>query len=180
MRRVTIGFRPLLPALAGLISIGCSSNDDSLIRAENPSEAPLVTAIQPLDGSVDVPTTAWVGIRFDRPMDTASVEACFYLSGGESMHAWMDSIDHHRGGMMGRHMVDMKHMMAWMDTLCLQGEMHWNEVMDSCYFDPHGGLLPATDYMLYLYGEVRSRHGVAMDASEFEYGGPMYHFRTRP
>jgi hypothetical protein len=169
--------RLLSATLFAVLVVGCSIGDKNTSPATNPEARPLIVSMDPAAGATGVPTSTSVGIKFDMPMDSASVASCFFLSGGEPMHAWMDSLGHHHG-MMGGHMVNMGHMMAWMDTLCLAGDLHWNADHDSCYFAPRAPLRPLTDHMAYLNGAVRSSHGEEMDMAQFDDGGPMLHFRT--
>lgn len=166
-----------------VLGAGCGSEGESPTGGSGPTgpsgEAPIVLGIEPADETAGVDPTSTVGILFNTPMDTLSVESCFYLSGGQSMHTWMDSLGHHHRGGMGGHMRDMDHMIAWMDSVCYEGDLHWNAVGDSCYFEPGRPLPPGSDHMIYLYGSVRSRDGIEMDMTGFTYGGPMSHFRTR-
>jgi len=177
MNAMVLTSRFLSVILAAALWTGCTGDSEPPSQSGSPGDEPLIVAIDPPDGSADVPTGASVGVRFDMPMDTASVASCFFLSGGEPMHAWMDSLGHHRGR-MGRGMMNMGHMMAWMDTLCLPGVLHWNERQDSCYYSPRHSLPPLTDHMIYMRGTIRSRQGTRMDMSGYPNGGPMSHFRT--
>jgi hypothetical protein len=167
----------ILAAFAGLL-IGCSSDDDGQLAAGEHAAAPQLVSVDPPDGAVDVPPTTAIGLKFDMPMDPASVADAFHLSAGDAMHAWMDSLDHHRPGRMGGHMRYMDHMMSWMDSLEHHGEFHWNAELDSCYFLPSDSLMPHVDHMIYLYGPMWSLQGTPLETDEFEYDGPMMHFQT--
>lgn len=171
----------LLTFAAAVLLLGCSNDDKSEIDPGNVvTEAPEILAVEPRDGQMGALTTTAVGIKFDMPMDPASLRAGFHLSGGDEMHAWMDSLGHHGGGMMGDPMVDMDHMLAWMDSVHYQGDWHWNDLMDSCYFVPDQPLMPHTDHMIYLYGDILSAHGTHMEMGNHAFGGPMFHFQTGP
>ena len=153
MNAMVLTSRFLSVILAAALWTGCTGDSEPPSQSGSPGDEPLIVAIDPPDGSADVPTGASVGVRFDMPMDTASVASCFFLSGGEPMHAWMD-------------------------TLCLPGVLHWNERQDSCYYSPRHSLPPLTDHMIYMRGTIRSRQGTRMDMSGYPNGGPMSHFRT--
>jgi hypothetical protein len=103
----------------------------------------------------------------------------FHLSGGAEMALWMDSLGHHQG-MGGMGMMNMDHMMRWMDSVEYTGQWYWNATKDSCWFVADSMLKPDADHMLYLYGTMRSHQGTMMNMDTMQYGGPMYHFRTQP
>jgi len=95
---------------------------------------------------------------FDMPMDTATVMANFHMTGGGDMNMWMDSLDHHMG-MGGMGMMGMDHMMDWMDNIQHDGEFRWNNGMDTCVFVPDSTMMPNTDYMMFMNGDVHSHNG---------------------
>jgi hypothetical protein len=113
------------------------------------------------------------------PMDPQSVMANFHFSGGDEMHEWMDSLTHHHGS-GGGSMMNMDHMMEWMDRIDMPGEYHWNDAQDFCEFVPESGLMPDTEYMVFMYGGMRSHDGRSMDTHHLQHDGYMYHFRTAP
>jgi hypothetical protein len=112
-------------------------------------------------------------------MDTHSVMGAFHLAGGPEMALWMDSVGHHQG-MGGMGMMNMDHMMQWMDSVEYSGQWHWNAVKDSCWFVSDSMLFPDADHMIYMYGTVRSHDGMIMDMDSMQFGGPMIHFHTAP
>ena len=103
----------------------------------------------------------------------------FHLSGGDEMHDWMDSLtdDHGHGG---ANMMDMDQMMEWMHRIDMPGEYHWNDDHDICEFVPDNGLMPGTDYMMFVNGGIISHSGESMSTRHLRYDGDMYHFRTAP
>lgn len=155
---------------------GCS--DDNPTSGTTDQQA-LVNSTSPRDGATDVPTSSPIVIAFNTSMDTMSVMEYFHCAGGAHMWEWMDSLqDHHTG--MGGHMTDMDHMMAWMRDIELPGRFAWNNEKTRCVFHPDTGLLPHTDYMIYLEDNIRSHDGHMMDQTGLAYGGLMIHFRTGP
>lgn len=161
------------------LSIDGCGDEDNPARNQDNGTAPTITAVSPANGTSNVPRSSTIGIRFNVPMDTNSVMGAFHLAGGSDVGLWMDSIGHHMGtGGMG--MTNMDHMMQWMDSIQYNGQWHWNTNRDSCWFDPDSSLMPDTDHMIYLYGNMRSHDGMMMDIDTMQYGGPMYHFRTAP
>jgi hypothetical protein len=164
--------------MVSLASIGCG-DDSSPMGDQSNGTAPVIAAVTPADAAINVFRSANVGIGFIVPMDTNSVMDAFHLCGGSEMHQWMDSLGHHRR-MGGMGMMNMGHMMEWMDSIDYDGRWHWNERRDSCWFDPDSTLMSDADHMIYLYGPVRSHDGMAMVTDRMMYGGPMYHFRTMP
>lgn len=161
------------------LSIDGCGDDDNPARNQNNGTAPAITAVSPANGTVNVSRSSAIGIRFSVSMDTNSVMGSFHLSGGPEMALWMDSVGHHQG-MGGMGMMNMDHMMQWMDTIEYSGQWHWNASRDSCWFVPDSMLMSNADHMIYMYGTVRSQGGMMMDMDTMQYGGPMYHFRTTP
>jgi hypothetical protein len=52
--------------------------------------------------------------------------------------------------------------------------------MDSCVFMPDSAMMPNTDYMMFLNGDVHSQGGMMMNMSQMQYDGHMIHFTTAP
>ncbi|MCB2229886.1 Ig-like domain-containing protein [bacterium] len=163
---------------------GMGQNDDGLhmfgfsTGAGSPG-APRLISTYPTDGSVGVDPAASLTIVFDIPMDTISVVNNFHMIGGDDMHMWMDSLDHHMG-MGGMGMMGMDHMMDWMDSIQYHWEYHWNDDMDTCLFIPDSALMPNTDYMMFLSGDVHGHNGEMMNMQQMQYDGHMVHFTTGP
>ena len=163
---------------------GMGHNDDGLhmfgvSTGTGSTAAPRLVSILPTDGTTGVALNSGIAMTFDMPMDTASVMANFHMIGGDDMHLWMDSLDHHMGsGGMG--MMGMGHMMNWMDSIQHEGEFHWNDEMDSCVFIPDSSMMPNTDYMMFMNGDVHSQNGMTMNMSQMQYDGHMIHFTTGP
>lgn len=164
--------------IAAIIAAGCGDDNNPTGNKVNPAR-PALAAISPVDGASNISRTATISMRFTVPMDTNSVMSAFHLSGGPEMALWMDSIGHHQGmGSMG--MMNMDHMLRWMDSVEYSGQWHWNATRDSCWFVADSMLIPDTDHMIYLYGTMQSYDGAMMNMDTMQYGGPMYHFRTQP
>lgn len=173
-----------LPTLTLVMAISASwvagcSDDSKSTDNEVPTTAPKIVRTTPIEGSADATLKPIMGIKFDMPMDTASFMQNFHFTAHQSLPEWMDSLQHH-GSMMGGGMMNMGHMMNWLDSIDFEGEFDWNEMLDSCTFVADSTLMPNTDCMMYLYGDVRGRNGMMMDMSSYQYGGQMVHFRTRP
>jgi hypothetical protein len=83
-------------------------------------------------------------------------------------------------GMGGMGMMGMNHMMHWMDSIQHAGDFHWNSGMDTCVFAPDSSMMPNTDYMMFMYGDVHGHNGEMMNMSQFQYDGHMIHFTTGP
>ena len=158
---------------------GCSDDDHGPRHGNNDTQAPQIVGVYPQDGAIGVSTAASISLKFDSPMDTTSVMAAFHLAGSSPMHDWMDTLDHYHG-MGGMGMMDMDHMMEWMDSIQYPGHFNWNSAMDSCQFIMDSPLMPNTDHMMFMYGDVKSHGGMMMDMHGLEYDGEMYHFRTGP
>ncbi|SYZ72340.1 conserved hypothetical protein [Candidatus Zixiibacteriota bacterium] len=164
--------------IAGSLYIwGCGNNNGNPVQAA--SGVPQILKIVPADGATNVAGNSDLAITFNMPMDTASVRGAFFLSGGDSMTTWMDSLGHH---MMMGNMTDMSHMMDWMDSIMDTSRFEWNQSHDSCLVHPYAPLSPNTDYMILMYGSIKGGNGMMMD---METGGEksnyeMFHFRTGP
>ena len=167
-----------LALMAGLFTFGCS-DDKSPTGNQNNGTSPSLAVVSPADGATNVSRTASISMRFTSPMDTNSVMGAFHLSGGAEMALWMDSVGHHQG-MGGMGMMNMDHMMQWMDSIEYSGQWYWNTPKDSCWFVADSMFIPDADHMVYLYGTLRSHEGMMMDMDDMQYGGPMYHFHTQP
>jgi hypothetical protein len=170
---------------AAVFAVGCSDNSVSTQGGSgNVSQAPVVTASYPADGQTNVATASTISLQFDMPMDSLSVDHQFYFAGGSAMHDWIDSLDYYMGmggmGGMHGHMMDMGHMMNWLDTIEISGSFHWNNAGDSCWFVPDSSLMADQDYMMFLYGDVESHTGMPMNMSGYPYGGYMVRFHTAP
>jgi len=164
--------------ISGVIAIGCSRNDSST-NSNLPIGAPQLLSAYPANGAISVDPASLVSVKFNMPMDTQSVHSNFHLAGGAEMETWMDSLSHNMG-MGGMGMVNMGHMMQWMDSIQYQGQLHWNGTMDSCWFSADSGLMPNTNQMMYLYAGVKGQNGHMMVMDTFQYGGYMDHFMTKP
>jgi len=164
----------------GLIA-GCNGSHDKMMGSNNGNgTSPVVLRVYPADGTANGPTTASINVKFNMPMDTISVMQAFHFSGGPNMQMWMDSMSH-QGGMGG---MDMNRMMALMDSIQIHGHLQWNQGGDSCRFIPDSTMAPGTDYMLLIYGLIKSHDGMMMSMGS---GGMMgsntgyeYHFHTTP
>lgn len=155
---------------------GCGK--DNPVSSSTP-QLPSIVSVSPPDGATGIPTSATVSIQFDMPMNTESVMADSYLAGGDEMHAWMDSLTHHNGS-GGGSMMDMDEMMEWMHRIAMPGEYHWNGAHDFCEFVADNGLMPDTDYMIFIGAGMRSHSGGSMHTHDPRYDGYMFHFRTAP
>jgi hypothetical protein len=176
MKQTTIFFAIVAGVVAVIWLTGCDTEDHHRSMNNDTGQLPQIVSVYPPDGATGVATTTAVNITFDMPMDTLSVMAGFHFTGGDDMHEWMDSLEHHSN--MGT--MNMNHMMDWMDSIEYHGQFYWNENMDSCRFVPDSTLMPNTDYMLFLYGNIKSHNGMMMDRHHLDYDGYMYHFRTGP
>lgn len=166
-------------ALAAIWSLGCQDSNHGNMHSNNSSSTPHLLAVYPGDSATGVSTAASFSLKFDSHMDTTSVMANFHLAGSSPMHDWMDTLDHYYGvGGMG--MMDMDHMMDWMDSIQYPGHFQWNGAMDSCQFIMDSPLMPNTDHMMFMYGDVKGHNGMMMDMHHLDYDGYMYHFRTGP
>ena len=180
MKRENLWTAGLVLLIAGLILVGCSDEDhDGMLDSDD--EVVSIASITPSDGTSGVSPSSVIGIAFTGPVDTTSVMSNFHLAGGQPMHQWRDSLQHHGGfGMM--HMGMEEHMMAWMDSIHVPGEFHWNERLDSCEFVPDSMLMAGTDYLCLLYeGGMRDRHGHMIGGDNHQDTGyHMYNFSTGP
>lgn len=141
--------------------------------------APELLSTMPMNGAMNVGTSTQIMMAFNEPMDTLSVMDGFYFCGGDEMHEWLDSLEHHRG-MGGMGMVDMGHMMEWLGDIEMPGDFDWNVDMDTCWFYPDSTLMPNEDYMIYMNGDLEDMHGGMMNMHGLDYGGYMIRFTTGP
>lgn len=168
--------------------IGCSgdqsstsgSQHDMMGSAQKASgTVPGIVSISPSDGAANTAVSAAVSVKFSVPMNIESVMAGLRLVGGEDMQAWMDSMSHDTGmgGMMG---MDMEEMMEWMDSICVPGEFHWNDMMDSCDFEPDSSMEHDCEYMILMHeGGMMGEDGMMMDTAGCGDGGyNLTHFTT--
>ena len=142
-------------------------------------EPPIILDIDPEDGAGDVDRNSGVIIRFSQTMDTASVSANCFVIGGSEMRQCLDSLSHAHGGGYAGDCPDSC-MMNWLDTVCCEGQFHWNGSLDSCVFQPDSVLRANEDHMVYLTGPIRSHTGMPMAMDTSEYGGFVSYFRTGP
>lgn len=168
----------LLALSVAMFAIGCS-DDKNATGSQNDATTPSLALVSPAAGATNVARTATISMRFTIPMDTNSVMGAFHLSGGPEMALWMDSVGHHQG-MGGMGMMNMDHMMQWMDSVEYSGSWHWNAAKDSCWFVPDSMFMADADHMIYMYGNMRSKDGMMMAMDTMPYGGPMIHFHTAP
>jgi hypothetical protein len=170
----------LVAVTAMILAIGCSSSSDKVIN-NNPNTQPVILRITPANGASLVSRTASIGIKFNTPMDTTTVMSGFHFSGGPGMLLWMDSM-HTTGGMMHMGGVDRDHMMQWMDTLQMNGHFMWNAALDSCQFAPDSIMSANTEYMTFMYGQIKSHGGMMMNMGGngmmSSDTGFTYHFTT--
>ena len=138
---------------------GCSSSKSNpTSTGTTVSETPKIIVADPADGSTGVTPSASIGMQFNEAMDTASVRLGFHLAGGPQMHMWLDSLENPQG--MHGMMMNMGHMMDWMDTIQMTGSFHWDEDLDSCWFVPDSNLHPNTDYIYFMYGHMAGQNGM--------------------
>lgn len=179
MKFIRMGVLPVCVAVASSLLFSGCGNDSNSTGNQLTSTIPSVAAVSPANGATQVPRITNIGMRFNTPMDTSSVMRAFHLSGGTPLSLWMDSVGHHQGmGHMG--MMDMDHMMQWMDSIEFHGQWHWNDTRDSCWFAPDSILVADADHMIYLHGDMYSQMGMRMNMDTTQYGGPMFHFHTQP
>jgi hypothetical protein len=168
----------LLIAAVTILVTGCSEDakptDDNLSTT-----TPKIERVTPAEGNTDAALKPIIGIKFDMSMDTTSFMRNFHFTAHPDLPDWMDSLQHH-SGMMAGGMMNMGHMMDWLDSIEYLGDFDWNDRLDSCTFVADSTLMPNTDCMLYIYGDVRGRNGMMMEMNSYRYGGAMTHFRTRP
>jgi hypothetical protein len=167
-------------AVAIFTLAGCSDDDHDML-SNNDTGIVSIAAAYPADGSTNVSTATVFALKYTGPVDTMSVMQNFRLAGGQSMHEWIDSLEHHGGfGMMNMNMEQQ--MMNWMDSIQITGEFHWNGILDSCEFMPDSTLMSSTDYLCLLFeGGMRDSHGGMMGgASHNDDGYHMYSFTTGP
>lgn len=140
---------------------------------------PGIVSIYPSDGVSNISPSTAVSVKFSTPMNIESVMAGLHLVGGEEMQVWMDSMSHDSGmgGMMG---MDMEAMMEWMDSICVPGEFHWNDMMDSCDFEPDSSMEHDCEYMILMHeGGMMGEDGEMMDTAGCGNGGyNLTHFTT--
>lgn len=145
-------------------------------------ETPSIDNVYPANGESNVNRYGALGIKFDHPMDTGSVNRAMRVVGGSAVKAWMDSLMHRSdstgggSGQMGNPPDDRS--MDWIDSLASRGTIYWNSASDSCAFRADSTLMPNTEYMILLDGEVRAKDGTVMDMSVFDNGCYMSFFTT--
>jgi hypothetical protein len=159
---------------AAVIIVGCSDNS----RVNGNSEDLWISSIYPTNRAENVSPATSIYMKFIMPMDTSSVRQNIFLSGGQQMHTWQDSLEHYGG--MGRMGMGMReHMMNWMDSIEWGGQWHWNGDLDSCEFAPDSSLMPGTDYMIMVNEDALIGHnGHQMHMGHMNEDFHYYHFRT--
>jgi hypothetical protein len=168
-------------ALLLIVVASCSNSDSHVTNQGDSQVAPALVSVFPVDGSQGLSPSTHVSIRFNGPMDTSTVNHHFYFAGGATMHEWMDSLEHgHHGGMHGDDdWMDMDHMYEWLDSIQWHGGFHWNGDLDSCYFTPDSLLMPHTDYMYVLFGDIRGMNGHQMHmGTDSDADSLICHFTT--
>ena len=179
MKRLAILLATLAAVALVIVLAGCSSDDNESTTGPDSGAAPRIVTTYPADGATNVSRSTAVSLTFNTPMDTSSVRLGFHLAGGNQMHLWLDSLDHHYG-MGGMGMMNMDHMMDWMDSIEYGGQFHWNAAFDSCQFIPDSTFMPDTDYLMFMYGNVQGRNGMMMDMDQAFADSLMFHFHTGP
>ncbi len=179
-----------LIAAAAILMAGAGCDDESSGSVDpNSSQSPRLISVFPNDGASGVHPGTDMHLTFNTPMDTASVHSAFHFTGGEIMHEWLDSLEHHidSGGMMGdghmdgHHLMNMEHMMNWMDSVEIPGHFMWNDSLDSCTISPDSSLMPGTDYMMFFYGEMHDHTGRHhLNIGDLPPDSIMFRFRTAP
>ena len=146
------------------------------LLAEDES-VPGIQSVDPSNNTSGVDPSSSYGVKFNHPMDTGSVSGNFHLVGGHGVHDWLDSLaEHHDHSGMGG--GDRQHLMDWLDSMQYDGQLHWNEHLDSCEFVPDSAFISNSLHMLYITGDVRDHHGTMMYMDSTEYGGYLFFFTT--
>lgn len=182
-RRSNLIIRCSLIVLSASILVACGeSTTNPTGEASGMNQSPSIVATYPGDGQTGVSTSSGVTVAFNTPMDTLSVEQQLYIAGGPAMNEWNDSLDHYRAmggmGMGGGQAGYMTYMMNWLDTIRSSGTFHWNSAHDSCRFVPDSSLGANEDYIIFLYGNIDSQGGKAMDMSNYPYDAFIVRFHT--
>ncbi len=181
MKNVLIAAIGIL-VMAAIISVsGCSDSTNGMMNGNN-NVQPAILRVSPANGATGIATTALVGIKFNTPMDTLSVMAGFYFSGGSNMSSWIDSVNY-QGGMGHMNRMDRNRMMQMMDSIQIHGTFQWNQNHDSCRFIPNSAMMGATEHMIFMYGQMMSSGGMMMDMGGgmmSSHTGLTFHFTTVP
>jgi len=167
----------LIAGLAFLAAMGCYKENPMAETELADLDSPTVVAVTPENGAVGVTRYANYGIKFDSPMDTASVRINLYLAGGDAMQCWLDSMSimHDGHGMGGG---DRDGMMHWLDSIGYSGHIEWNGHADSCVFYPDSLLRANCDHLLFLDSGICDAEGQLMIMDGSECGGLVFYFRT--
>lgn len=142
-------------------------------------EIPTITGVTPENGSSGVDRNTALNLSFSGPMDTATVTENLYLTGGNGMRQWMDSLGHMQGGGHSGD-CDAECMIRWLDSISYSGQLYWNDNLDSCTFQPDSPLMADEDHMLFITGPVRGITGGPMNFDTCQYGGYISFFHTGP
>lgn len=136
---------------AAVLAAGCDRANPA--DDDNSIEAPL--QISPVDNSLDVPTSSWVRLTFQRPVDRSVVERNFRLMDERSYPDSLCPVSTAMGhGSMGTSMMDMGKM-AHLDSIhALRGTFTWNGDSTACTFRPDSLLRPSMQHMVHLRQEM--------------------------
>lgn len=141
------------------------------------TDFPTILEVSPDNGASGVIRNSNLSVRFDSPMDTASVSNNFHLSGGDKMQQWMDSMSN-LPDMNGMGQQHRDSMMTWMDSIEYTGDFEWNDDLDSCVFYPDSMLEANAEHMIFLDYGIKSVDGYYIITDTLEYNAATYHFTT--
>jgi len=178
MWRLFLLFLAAGPLLA-LVMVGAGCVDTHHGVDSMGDDSPRILSVTPSDGATGVDLNPSIRLSFSVPMDTASVRRAMHLSFGTAMDEWMDTLSHHTriGGMIG---ADMDDMMTWMESVHSAASLRWNSALDGCELIPDAQLARGNEYMLVMYGPVRSSSGAMMDMAQMSSRTYITHFTTGP
>lgn len=159
------------------VGLGCGHDHNDMISPDN-GVGGAILRVYPVEGAINVSTSASIAVKFNRAMDSISVMSNFHLSGRTEMFEWMDSMTLH-GGIGHMSMLDRDHLMDWMGSIAMPGTFSWNEAMDSCEFVPSTGMFANQEYMIYMdEGEMMGHNGGMIGFDDIDDQYHSYHFMT--
>lgn len=153
-------FAPI--TVLALLIVGCSSDSSSPTNTSSPPSPSFV--VTPADGQSGVPLDASVTLTFAQPVDRAVVERALHLISQRDMADSLCPVDTTMGhGMMGTTMMDSTMMNHLMRRHATSGRFFWDAAFMECTFRPDSMMIPRTQYMIHMGGEmmrmIRDRMG---------------------
>lgn len=166
-----------------LVAAGCKPTN-----APDTLEGSAVLQVSPADDALDVPTSSWVTLTFQKPVERSTVERSFRLMDERSYPDSLCPVSTTMGhSSMSAAMMDMQRMAHLDSAHALRGTFAWNSDNTQCTFRPDSLLRPAMQHMIHLRQDMVDMMEGRMGSTGMmgrngmgDGAGMAFHFVTAP